>query len=106
MESQVIVSVYGPNQELVPRHPTIIRHTKRSAQADINSTTERRNHMEQTTLYFREGSSDKVYQATLEPQDGGYVVNFAYGRRGATMQTGTKAVTAVNLDAARAIYEK
>ena len=62
--------------------------------------------MEQTTLYFKQGGSDKVYQASIEPNNGQFVVNFAYGRRGTTMQTGTKTPAAVNLDAARAIYEK
>jgi bifunctional non-homologous end joining protein LigD len=38
--------------------------------------------MEQTTLYFRQGSSDKVYQASIEQQNGDNVVNFAFGRRG------------------------
>jgi bifunctional non-homologous end joining protein LigD len=46
--------------------------------------------MEQTTLYFRQGSSDKVYQASIEQQDGGYVINFAFGRRGTTLQTGSE----------------
>ena len=46
--------------------------------------------MESITLYYREGSSDKVYQAGLTPKDGGYVVTFAYGRRGATLNTGIK----------------
>ncbi|HEY3899587.1 MAG TPA: WGR domain-containing protein [Chthoniobacter sp.] len=62
--------------------------------------------MESTTLYYRQGSSDKIYQASIEPKDGGYVVNFTYGRRGATLSTGTKTSTAVNYDAARAIYGK
>ena len=62
--------------------------------------------MEQTTLYYRQGSSDKVYQASIDPRDGGYVVNFAYGRRGTTLQTGTKTATAVNYDAAKGIYDK
>ena len=62
--------------------------------------------MESTTLYYRQGSSDKVYQASLVPQDGGYVVNIAFGRRGSTLSTGTKTSTAVNYDAARAIYDK
>ena len=44
----------------------------------------------QTTLYFREGSSDKVYHTSIEEVEGGFVVNFAYGRRGSTLQTGTK----------------
>jgi hypothetical protein len=36
------------------------------------------------SLYFKEGSSDKEYHASIDPRDGGYVVNFAYGRRGTT----------------------
>lgn len=62
--------------------------------------------MEQTTLYFKQGGSDKVYRAAIEANNGGYVVNFAYGRRGATMQTGSKTPVAVNLESARAIYDK
>jgi bifunctional non-homologous end joining protein LigD len=62
--------------------------------------------MENITLYYRQGSSDKMYQASIDPKDGGYVVNFAYGRRGTTLQTGTKTPVAVNLEAARGIYEK
>ena len=62
--------------------------------------------MEQITLYFRQGSSDKIYQAAIEPRDGGYVVNFAYGRRGTTLQTGTKTQSPVNYAAAKAIYDK
>lgn len=62
--------------------------------------------METITLYFKQGSSDKVYQASIEPKDGGHVVNYAYGRRGTTLATGTKTSTAVKYDAARAIYDK
>ncbi|MEQ1858448.1 MAG: WGR domain-containing protein [Chthoniobacteraceae bacterium] len=62
--------------------------------------------MEHITLYYKEGSSDKVYSVRIEPKDSGYVVNFAYGRRGSTMTTGTKTSTAVDYDAAKAIYDK
>ena len=58
------------------------------------------------TLYYREGSSDKVYQASIEPQGEGFVVNFAYGRRGSTMNTGTKTQTPVDYDSAKHIYDK
>lgn len=51
--------------------------------------------MENITLYFRQGSSDKVYQAGIVPKDGGYVVHFAYGRRGATLTTGTTTVSKI-----------
>lgn len=58
------------------------------------------------TLYYREGPSDKIYQASIEPKDNGYVVNFAYGRRGATLQTGTKTNQPVSYDRAKSIYDK
>ena len=62
--------------------------------------------MEIITLYYREGSSDKVYQAVIEPKDGGYVVNFAYGRRGATLTAGTKTHAPVSYDEAKTIYDR
>lgn len=62
--------------------------------------------MEHTTLYYRQGSSDKVYQASIEPKDGSYVVNFAYGRRGSTLNTGTKTTAPVPYDQAKVIYNK
>jgi bifunctional non-homologous end joining protein LigD len=60
----------------------------------------------QTTLYYRDGRSDKVYRAAIEARDGGYVVNFAYGRRGSTLATGTKTSSPVYFAAARMIYDK
>ena len=58
------------------------------------------------TLYFREGSSDKVYQAGIEPKGAGFVVNFAFGRRGSTLNTGTKTAKPVDYQAALKVYEK
>jgi bifunctional non-homologous end joining protein LigD len=52
------------------------------------------------------GSSDKVYQASIEPQGDLFVVNFVYGRRGSTMSTGTKTQTPVDYDSAKSIYDK
>jgi len=60
----------------------------------------------QTTLYYREGSSDKVYQTSIEPAEGGFVVNFAYGRRGSTLQTGTKTNKPVSREEAEKIASK
>lgn len=65
--------------------------------------TEQLSHIE---LGFREGSSDKVYRAGIEEADGGFVVNFAFGRRGATLNTGTKTTRPVPYDEALSIYEK
>src|SRR4030042_2054662 len=62
---------------------------------------------ENITLYFKQGSSDKVYQASLEEVEyNRFVVNFAYGRRGATLKTGTKTQTPVDYASAKKIYDK
>ena len=58
------------------------------------------------SLAFKEGSSDKVYLASVEQVTGGHVVNFAFGRRGSTLNTGTKTQSPVSLDEANKIYEK
>jgi len=60
---------------------------------------------ESTTLYFKEGNSDKVYTATLEEISGGWVVNAQWGRRGSSMQSGTKTTTPVPFDSAKKIYD-
>jgi bifunctional non-homologous end joining protein LigD len=57
-------------------------------------------------LGYREGSSDKVYRACVEPDGTGFMVNFAYGRRGSSLAAGTKTQVPVTLDEALAIYEK
>jgi bifunctional non-homologous end joining protein LigD len=61
---------------------------------------------ERITLYYREGSSDKVYQTSIESQGELFVVNFAFGRRGSTLNTGTKTLTPVAYDTAKRIYDK
>jgi bifunctional non-homologous end joining protein LigD len=62
--------------------------------------------MNSVSLYYREGSSDKVYQAAIEPKEGGYVVNFAYGRRGSTLTSGTKTSSPVGRIEAEKIFER
>jgi len=59
-----------------------------------------------TSLYYREGSSDKEYHVRLEARDNGFVVNIAFGRRGSTLSTGTKTSAPVYYDAALMIFEK
>lgn len=57
-------------------------------------------------LYFKDEKSDKVYAVRVEPSVEGYLVNFAYGRRGAAMTTGSKTPAPVPLDKAIAIATK
>ncbi len=61
---------------------------------------------ERVTLYYREGSSDKVYQAAIEPAGTLFVVHFAYGRRGSTLTTGTKTASPVDYDTAKQIFTR
>jgi bifunctional non-homologous end joining protein LigD len=61
---------------------------------------------EKTSLYFKQGSSDKVYNASIEKvDDNRFVVNFSYGRRGATLNTGTKTKIPVDYVSARKIFD-
>ena len=65
------------------------------------------NYMHQSvSLFYREGSSDKVYHASIESKDSGFVVNFAYGRRGNALTTGTKTSSPVDLPSAQKIFDK
>ena len=59
------------------------------------------------TLYYREGSSDKIYQCAIEPAGNGqFTVTFAYGRRGTTLSTGSKTNSPVSYDDAKRIFDK
>lgn len=79
-----------------------------------------------TTLYYREGSSDKVYQASIVPDPTAseqgfgklseklvttlnpklYLVTFAFGRRGGTLNTGQKTPQPISLAEAQKIHAK
>ena len=62
---------------------------------------------QQKKLYFTEGKSDKVYEVDLCESGGDlFVVNFRYGRRGATLREGTKTVFPVPYDDALSIFNK
>ena len=66
----------------------------------------------QTKLFFKQGTSDKIYEVDLcEAGPGEFIVNFRYGRRGSRLKEGTKTPfpesrsTAENI-AAKLISEK
>jgi bifunctional non-homologous end joining protein LigD len=58
------------------------------------------------SLHFKEGSSDKVYHAAVELKDDGYIVTFAYGRRGSTLSTGVKTDAPLPLETATKVFDK
>lgn len=68
----------------------------------MNQTTS----ITRTSLYFREGNSDKEYHVAIEPEGEGYHVTYAYGRRGNTLTTGSKTRNIVDLAEATAIHDK
>lgn len=62
--------------------------------------------IQQKTLYFSEGKSDKVYEVDLCESQELFVVNFRYGRRGANLREGTKTVFPVGYEEALKIFNK
>lgn len=65
------------------------------------------NSLPEITLYYTDGGSDKVYQASIvQHENDGYFVNFAYGRRGSTLKSGTKTKDPVHFDKAQKIFDK
>lgn len=62
--------------------------------------------VEATSLRYYDNWSDKVYNVYIVEKDDKYVVNFAYGRRGASLNRGTKTPNPVSLEKAQAIYGK
>jgi bifunctional non-homologous end joining protein LigD len=64
--------------------------------------------IKETTLHYIGGTSDKIYKAWVEnyPTENQFIVNFAFGRRGSRLQTGTKTNSSVSLTNATKIYDK
>jgi len=57
-------------------------------------------------LAYREGNSDKVYNCQIETAGERFVVNFSYGRRGSTLNTGTKTNVPTDFPSALRIFSK
>src|ERR1035441_488787 len=81
----------------------------RTANYTISSCVARRKGrkqpMDRISLWYCEGNSDKVYEAEIVAVSDGFQVNFAYGRRGGTMNTGTKTSKPVPYAQARKIFD-
>jgi predicted DNA-binding WGR domain protein len=62
--------------------------------------------VQQRSLHFKEGNSDKVYEVDLcEVGTDQYVVNFRYGKRGTSLQEGSKTPSPVALDKAQKLFD-
>lgn len=64
------------------------------------------NVVESISLYYKAGSSDKVYNASIEKVGSKYVVNFEYGRRGSALKAGSKTSDPVLLEDAKLVFQK
>lgn len=62
--------------------------------------------MKTTTLYCTQGGSDKVYRIEPQQQGTGWLICFAYGRRGSTLTTGTKTPSPVDEATAKRIHDR
>jgi bifunctional non-homologous end joining protein LigD len=60
---------------------------------------------EKINLYYKEGSSDKVYNLELVKAGSTWEVNFQYGRRGSSLNTGQKISTTI-YNRAKTVYDK
>lgn len=61
---------------------------------------------QKTSLFYKDGSSDKEYHIQLLPKDSNWIVEFQYGRRGSSLKAGTKTAAPVAYDVALKAYSK
>jgi bifunctional non-homologous end joining protein LigD len=93
--------------ELPPRTQFTNQQTNQPTKNSMETTpTTPTTAIQSASLYFREGNSDKEYRAAIEPIGDGFVVNFAYGRRGGTLNTGTKTPVPVPEAEAIKVFDK
>lgn len=58
------------------------------------------------SLYYRAGTSDKVYNVQLWPDGGGWQVFFQYGRRGSSLNEGAKLSSPTGYASAERAYDE
>ncbi len=62
--------------------------------------------IQQVSLFFKQGSSDKLYNVEMVEDGNGYLVNFSYGRRGSTLKSGTKTSSPVDKEKAEKLFDQ
>jgi bifunctional non-homologous end joining protein LigD len=61
---------------------------------------------QKSSLYYKDGSSDKEYHIQLISKDSGWMVEFQYGRRGSSLKSGVKTTAPVEHAVALKAYSK
>ncbi|MDL5244433.1 WGR domain-containing protein [Leptospira weilii] len=83
------------------------RSSQRTAKQDLETPpSESSKELNKISLYYQGDGSDKVYHVNIDPEGDGYVVLFAFGRRGSTLQTGTKTSKPVSYESAQKIMNQ
>jgi predicted DNA-binding WGR domain protein len=63
--------------------------------------------IKRTSLYYQEGTSDKVYEVDFcEVSDGRFVVNYRYGKRGGNLKEGVETPQALPESEAQRVFDK
>ncbi|KON78461.1 WGR domain-containing protein [Leptospira kirschneri] len=70
------------------------------------SPSENSTELNKISLYYQGDGSDKVYHVNIDPEGDGYLVHFAFGRRGSSLQTGSKTSKPVSYEAAQKIMRQ
>ncbi|UMQ59290.1 WGR domain-containing protein [Leptospira interrogans] len=83
-----------------------LKQNPQTQEQSSNPLSENSTELNKISLYYQGDGSDKVYHVNIDPEGDGYVVHFAFGRRGSSLQTGTKTSKPVSYEAAQKIMRQ
>ncbi|WP_061234674.1 WGR domain-containing protein [Leptospira interrogans] len=83
-----------------------LKQNPQTQEQNSNPLSENSTELNKISLYYQGDGSDKVYHVNIDPEGDGYVVHFAFGRRGSSLQTGTKTSKPVSYEAAQKIMRQ
>lgn len=64
------------------------------------------NFEKKTSLIYKDGASNKIYNVSLVKKNGGFVVEFEFGRVGSSLQCGTKTEVPVSIEKANKLFDQ
>ncbi|QOI43632.1 WGR domain-containing protein [Leptospira interrogans serovar Canicola] len=83
-----------------------LKQNPQTQEQNSNPLSENSTELNKISLYYQGDGSDKVYHVNIDPEGDGYVVHFAFGRRGSSLQTGAKTSKPVSYEAAQKIMRQ